>query len=78
MTIALLDRVFVSCVGQHGRVSAVFQTGIAGILKYRVEFGCGAGHRSGIYGAAFCQPAPMPRGRAMLRLATVDGQEVRA
>jgi hypothetical protein len=76
MTILLFDRVFVSCVGEHGRVSEIIPTGIAGILKYRVEFGYGAGHRSGIYGAAFCQPAPMPLGRAMLRLVTVDGQEV--
>lgn len=78
MTIERFDRVYVSCVGEYGRVSEIIKTGIAGIVKYRVEFGDDR-YRSGIYGAAFVQPAGARAvGRSHLRLATVGGVEVRA
>jgi hypothetical protein len=79
MTIEKFDRVYVSCVGEYGRVSEIINTGIVGIVKYRVEFEPGEVGRSGIFGAAFVQPAlAKTRSRAPLRLAAVDGVQVSA
>jgi len=64
------DRVFCSLNDRYGVVSAIIPTGIPHVFRYRITFDDG---EDKIVAEAFCQPAPMPRGRASLRLAAVDG-----
>lgn len=73
--ICLYDRVFCSLNDRYGVVSEIRPTGIPGVNRYRITFDDGADK---IVAEAFCQPAPMPRGRASLRLATIYGREVTA